>query len=152
MPRLTVEEYATLSTELASLANKRPEQVQDAVTRRLGQARLSADDWDAEMTYWEAELSAATEHEDQLPNVLVAYSSAVQAAQERLSSSGVSLERFAELLAAVRHGAPLDQLLKRYQLTLEDFLTAQRRWLAAASSDPEVRRVLDAAFRPAPDR
>jgi hypothetical protein len=147
MPRLTVAEYATLATELAALATRQPEQARETLTRRLDQAHLSSEDWDAEVAYWEAELSAATEHDDQVPDVLVAYSLAVQAAQERLSSCRVSLERFAKLLVEVRDGTPLDPLLRRNQLSLEDFLSAQRRWLAEASRDPEVRRVLDAAFR-----
>lgn len=147
MPRLTVEEYATLATELAALATRQPELARETLARRLGQAHLSPEDWDAEVAYWEAELSAATEQDDKVPDVLVAYSLAVQAAQERLSSCRVSLELFATLLAEVRHGSPLDPLLTRNQLSLEDFLSAQRRWLAEASRDPEVRRVLDAAFR-----
>ncbi len=145
MPRLTVTEYATLSVQLAMASNSVGHV--NASEELLRQANLSEEEWEREVNHWEAELSEALDFDDQLPEVLVTYSQAVQAAQERLSSGPVALATFASVLAEVRQGVQLDQVLRRHHIGLTDFLAAQRRWLDQAIADPEVRHVLEAALR-----
>jgi hypothetical protein len=145
MSRLTITEYATLSVQLAVVsASAGPLNATEELLRR---ANLSEEEWECEVAYWEAELSQALDFDDQLPDLLVTYSQAVQAAQQRLSSGPVPLTAFASVLAEVRQGVQLDQVLRRHHIGLPDFLAAQRWWLDRAIADPEIRHVLEAALR-----
>lgn len=137
MHRLTVADYAALSVRLAASPNNA------AATAVLSEAGLTQAQWDAEEQAWEAELSRAMDREDEVPQILLVYFDAIQAAQHALSKTGLTLEVFADILSQIRRGAALDHVLRRHGVMLPDFLAAQTFWMQRAFSDPEVRRALE---------
>lgn len=143
MSRLTVTEYAQLSVQLAHAAAT-PGASAD---RLLLEAQLTAEEWDAETLYWEAEMSRALDHEDEVPQLLLDYSGAVQAAQAALVGGPLELETFSQILGEMQRGTPLDHALRQRHISLPDFLTAQRHWMTQAMADPSVRDALEAALR-----
>lgn len=152
MPRLTIVEYATLSVRLANIgAGAVPGSIAsralDAnVVRLLQQVGLTPEEWDAEVEQWEAALSQALDQEDEVPQLVLEYSRAVQAAQDALASP-IALEVFSQVLGEVQRGTPLDQALRQRHISLPDFLSAQRHWMDRAGSEPQVRLALEAALR-----
>lgn len=152
MPRLTITEYAALSVQLAhaSAAQTSPSartSIARPVARVLADASLTADEWDAETLHWESALSDALDHEDEVPQLVLDYSMAIQAAQNALAGAPLALEIFSQILGEVQRGALLDPILRQHHLTLPEFLSAQRHWMMLAASDPEVRLALEAALR-----
>lgn len=145
MARLTIAEYASLSVQLANANAHSDSSAHSTPSEVLRSAGLTQEEWEAEAAQWEAQLSEAMANDDELPELLVSYSQAVQEAQQQLSSRTIPLPTFAALLADLQHGVPFDQLLKRHQLSLADFLTAQRHWMSQAAFSAEVRLVLECA-------
>lgn len=143
MSRLTVTEYAQLSIRLAHAATI-PTASAD---RLLREAQLTAAEWDAEAQHWEAEISRCLDHEDEVPQLLLDYSQAVQAAQAALAGGPIELETFSQILGEMQRGTPLDHALRQRHVSLPDFLTAQRHWMTEAMSNPAVREALEAALR-----
>lgn len=143
MSRLTVTEYAQLSVQLAHAASL-PGVSAD---RLLNEAGLTSTEWDAETQHWEAEISRAIELEDEVPQLLLDYSAAVQTAQAALVGGPLELETFSQILGEMQRGTPLDHALRQRHISLPDFLTAQRHWMTEAMSDPSVREALEAALR-----
>ncbi len=151
MPRLTVTEYAALSVRLAhantSLPEAGPAAAQSRAQQLLSIAGITSEQWDAEVAHWEEELSRAIDREDEVPQLLLDYSAAIQQTQAALSGAPIALETFSQILGNVQRGVPLDQALRQHHLSLPEFLSAQRHWMTLAASDPQVRYALEAALR-----
>jgi hypothetical protein len=145
MARLTITEYASLSVQLANVSATPETSGATSPSEVLRAAGLTQEQWEAEVEHWEEQLSHALDTDEELPALLVSYSQAVQEAQQRLSSRTVSLTTFAALLGDLQRGEPLDQLLKRHQLSFAEFLTAQRHWMSQAALSADVRQVLESA-------
>lgn len=153
MLRLTIKEYAELSVRLAHVsttvgaANPASPAITVALARALQQAGLTEKEWDAESSHWEDELSLALEQEDEVSPLILEYSAAVQAAQNALAGAPLALETFSHILGEVQRGTPLDHVLRQRHISLPEFLSAQRHWMARAAADPEVRLALEAGLR-----
>lgn len=145
MARLTIAEYASLSVQLANASAHPDAPTHTSAAEVLRAAALTQEEWEAESAHWEDQLSEAMDSDEELPELVIAYSRAVQEAQQRLSSRTISLTAFASLLEELQRGVPFDQLLKRHQLSLAEFLTAQHHWMSQAAFSAEVRQVLECA-------
>lgn len=152
MPRLTIVEYATLSVRLANIGAGAPpgsdasRDLGASLVGLLQEIGLTTEEWDAEVDHWEEALSQALDHDDEVPQLVLDYSRAVQAAQGALASP-IGLETFSQVLGEVQRGTPLDQALRQRHISLPDFLSAQRHWMERAAAEPEVRLALEAKLR-----
>jgi hypothetical protein len=154
MPRLTVKEYAALSARLAHISasaggasDANAHGTSAALAQALHQTGVTADEWDAESSYWEDELSQALDRDEDVPQLVLDYSTAIQAAQNALAGVPLALEAFSQILGEVQRGAPLDQVLRQRHISLAEFLSAQRHWMVRAAAEPDVRLALEAALR-----
>lgn len=152
MPRLTIAEYAALSVRLAHVsaltANaSAPNAGNASIARLLRDANLTETEWDAESSYWENELSEALEREEDVPQIVLDYSAAIQTAQNLLAGGPIALETFSQILGEVQRGTALDHALRQRQISLPEFLSAQRHWMAQAATEPAIRLALEAALR-----
>jgi hypothetical protein len=140
MPDLSqdVAAYAALAAALSD-----PNADREALLAAHG---LDEDTWDALDEAWQDRLSEADAGDDEtegVPALVAAYAEAFARAHTARARSELPFERFLEAARAMRRGVDMTTVLKRLDLTLEDFLSAERRWTQAMLAD----EALAARFR-----
>jgi hypothetical protein len=99
---------------------------------------LDEDTWDALDEAWQEQLSEADAGDDEnegVPALVAAYAEAFARAHTAGAQGDLPFERFLEAARAMRRGVDMATVLKRLDLTLEGFLTAERRWTRAMLED-----------------
>jgi len=133
-PALELQDYANVSVKIAHA----PEQA-SAILQQYG---LDEAAWDCVTEHWEQQLSQAlgeTQEDASVAPFVAAYAEAMQRAQQLCEVAPLPLDLYCSLLAAMRAGKPLPQVLQRREIAMSRFLSAQSYWMRCASHDPAVR-------------
>lgn len=139
-PADDIEAYAALAASLADPAADR--------AALLAAHGLDEDAWDALDDTWQARLSAADEADtDGVPPLVAAYAEAFARAQRERAQSALSFERFIEVARAMQRGTDLATVLRRLDVSLLDFLSAQRRFTEAMLADEALAERFRRAMR-----
>lgn len=132
-----MEQYAALAFRVASVS-------EDGVLRVLAENQLDMASWKAELSYWEARLSASLDDDDgdELPVLVADYTRGVQTAQRLQAGPAIPLCEYVVVLREVQKGQELGKILARRGWSLAQYLTAHGHWLSEAGSDESVRRAI----------
>jgi hypothetical protein len=129
-----VELYAALSTRLAH-----PDADRGAI---LAEHALDEAAWEAIDQVWQDRLSQAIEvhgEEEGVPPLVAAFSAAFASAQAIDASAVLPFPRFVEATRALMRGeADPNATLKRFGLSLAEYLRAQQHWTRAMAEDPQL--------------
>lgn len=138
--RSDVEAYAALAAALASPGTDR--------AALLASRGLDEETWNALDDAWQTRLSEAQD-EDELgvPALLSAYAEAFSRAQRERSPALLSFERFLEASREMKRGTDMASILKRLDVTLEDYLRSQAHWTATMIGDAELAARFQRAMR-----
>ena len=130
---LELERYADLVVTLAEPSADRSE-----ILRRQG---LDEESWEAYDASWQARLSEnerAADAQGEIPPLWLAFSQALQRAQERRTTGLLELERYAKIARVMARGGDVPSALLREGISILDFLQAHRHWIKKATGDAEL--------------
>jgi hypothetical protein len=129
-----VELYAALSTRLAH-----PEADRGAI---LAQNGLDEAAWETVDQLWQTRLSEAIDaygEEEGVPPLVAAFSAAFARAQATGAPEVLPFPRFVEATRALMRGeADPNATLKRFGVSLAEYLRAQQHWTRAMAEDPQL--------------
>ena len=134
-----LQRYADLIVALAH-----PDADRDSL---LSEAGLDEDSWEQLDASWQERLSQDERGADargEVPPLWIAFSKALQNAQERSRANLLDLESYAAIARVLARGGDISVALKRKGIPLLEFLRAHRHWIGLASSDAEVSDRLEA--------
>jgi hypothetical protein len=137
-----LESYATLAVELSDPRVDR--------AAALAARGLDEDAWEALDDAWQARLSAADEDgddEDGIPALVAAHAEAFARAQRARVREVLPFERFVAAARELGRGGDLASTLRRLDLTLDAYLTAQSHWTARLLEDEELAARFDDAMK-----
>ncbi len=139
-PRRDVEAYAAIAAALSSPGANRA-----AILSAHG---FDEEAWNALDDVWQDRLSQAQDEDDLgVPALLSAYAEAFSRAQRGRSPALLSFERFLDAAREMKRGSDMATILKRLDLSLEDYLRAQAHWTARMLDDPELAARFQRAMR-----
>ena len=114
----------------------------------LARAGLDEEGWEAIDETWENRLSAANEGEaDGVPPLISAHAEAFTRAQRARVQTVLPFERFVEAARELSRGHDLSTALKRLDLTLDTYLSAQAHWTNRMLEDEALARQFERAVR-----
>jgi hypothetical protein len=111
---------------------------------------LTEEAWEAIDDAWQARLSGAeadAANASGVPAFAAAFAEAFARAQRARARTEVSFDRFVEATRAMQRGTEMATVLKRLDLTLDDFLAEQARWTAAMLIDDALAERFRRALR-----
>ncbi|MFT3772981.1 MAG: hypothetical protein QM820_46960 [Minicystis sp.] len=137
--KLSIERYAAVMAELAAAGDAR-----GVVLARHG---LDEARWDAVDTYWQAQISAALDQEDDgVAEIISAYAAAYEAAQRALAPP-ISIEQFAMVTRLLQTSGDLRAALAKVGVSLADYVRGTEHWSRQLATDPDVERRFDDVLR-----
>ncbi|EYF00235.1 hypothetical protein [Chondromyces apiculatus] len=142
--RTDLEAYVTVAAELSDPRVDR--------TVALTARGLDEDAWEEIDDAWQARLSEAeAEAEDAaadgVPPLVAAHAEAFARAQRARVHDVLPFERFVTAASALRRGGDLRSTLRRLDLTLDAYLTAQAHWTARMLEDDALFARFEHAMR-----
>lgn len=132
-----LERYADLVVALAGVSADRDEV--------LGQHGFDEEAWEQYDAAWRDRLSANEREADatgQVPPLWVAFSEALQRAQERRTTGLLDVDEYAVVARVLARGGDVPSALQQYGISMFDFLHAHRHWIKKATSDDALAKRL----------